>query len=161
MFQLPFYWMRRIVLSMGLITSLFLAGCWKSGDVMTAEEMKSVKIRFPNGFALRAELASTTAELLNGMKFRESLAPDRGMLFVHGKPGNYRYWMYQVLVPLDLIWMDHERRVVQLVHKAPPCPGPRENCLAYGGQAMAVYILEVPAGTAAREGLKVGNQLEF
>jgi uncharacterized membrane protein (UPF0127 family) len=153
--------MRRIVLLTGLLTPLFLAGCTEKGEVSEVGEINAVKIRFPSGFTVRAEMVTSTAEVLKGMKFRASLAADRGMLFVHGKPGNYHYWMYEVLIPLDMIWLDKDRRVVQLIHKAPPCPGPKEKCMAYGGNFPAVYILEVPAGTAAREGLKPGMQLEF
>jgi hypothetical protein len=83
------------------------------------------------------------------------------MLFMHSKEGSYAHWMYEVLVPLDMIWMDKDRRIVQLVHKAPPCPGPKDKCLSYGGQYPAIYVLELPAGTAARHGLKPGVQLDF
>lgn len=128
---------------------------------MDVAEMNTLKIRFPNGFTIRAEMMTRGEDLMKGMRFRPSLAADRGMLFMHGKEGSYQYWMHEVLVPLDMIWMNKDRRVVQLVHKAPPCPGPREKCPSYGGQFPAIYILEVPAGTAAKQGLKPGMQLDF
>jgi uncharacterized membrane protein (UPF0127 family) len=146
---------------MGLVVPLFFAGCSEKGQLSEARDLNTVKIRFPNGFEIRAEMVTSAAEIVTGMKFRPSLAPDRGMLFVHGKPGNYHYWMFEVQVPLDMIWMDQDRRIVQLIHKAPPCPGPKEKCLAYGGDFKSIYILEVPSGTAARQGLKPGMQLEF
>lgn len=128
---------------------------------MEAEQVNTVKVSFPNGFTIRAEMMTRSEDLLKGMKFRPSLAADRGMLFVHGKEASYQYWMHEVLVPLDMIWLDKNRRVVQIVHRAPPCPGPREKCPSYGGQFTAIYILEVPAGTAAKQGLKPGMQLDF
>ena len=55
------------------------------------------------------------------MQFRNSIAPDHGMLFVHRNPGKYAYWMYQTLIPLDMIWMDSKHNVVEIVENAPPC----------------------------------------
>jgi hypothetical protein len=120
-----------------------------------------MRVRFPDGFELRAELMVTQADLERGMKYRSSLAENRGMIFMHNEEGHYPYWMYEVQVPLDMIWMDKQRKIVQLVHKVPPCPGPKEKCLSYGGQFRAIYVLEVPSGTAAKHGLKPGMQLDF
>lgn len=90
-------------------------------------------VTFPNGTKIRAELAIQPADVMRGMKFRDSLPENEGMLFVHQKEGKYPYWMFEVKVPLDMIWMDRQHTVVQLVHKVPPCPGPQEKCLSYGG----------------------------
>jgi len=128
---------------------------------MEAGELNTVEIKLPDGFKIRAEMMVRPEDLVKGMKFRPSLEPNRGMLFMHSKEGSYAHWMYEVLIPLDMIWMDRNRRIVQVVHHAPPCPGPKEQCLSYGGQYPAIYILEVAAGTAARHGLKPGVQLDF
>lgn len=138
-----------------------LSGCSNRGPTIDASDLNTVEIRLPDGFKIRAEMMIRAEELLKGMKFRQSLAADRGMLFMHSREGRYQHWMHEVLVPLDMIWMDRDRRIVQLVHNAPPCPGPKEKCLSYGGQYISIYILEVPAGTAARHGLKPGTQLDF
>jgi uncharacterized membrane protein (UPF0127 family) len=69
--------------------------------------------------------------------------------------------MFQVRVALDLIWMDKGKRIVQIVHKAPPCPGPKEKCPSYGGAFPSSFVLEIPAGTAASNGLKPGMVLDF
>ena len=61
------------------------------------------------------ETMITDFEVLRGMMFRTSLAPDRGMLFVHPKPEHYTYWMYQTLIPLDIIWLDSNRDIVEMV----------------------------------------------
>ena len=125
------------------------------------EDFTTRVVTLPNGKKIRAELAMNPEDVMRGMKYRESLAPDRGMLFVHGKMGSYRYWMYEVKVPLDLIWMDTNRKIVQMVHNAPPCAGPPEKCPAYGGGQQALYVLELLAGTAAKQNLHPGDVLDF
>lgn len=140
---------------------LLLAGCGEEQKALRAEDYRTVPVAFPNGKVIRAEQMVNRQDMLNGMMFRESLGEDRGMLFYHGREGSHGYWMYQVKVPLDLLWINKAKKIVQIVHKAPPCPGPREACPSYGGAFPASYVLEVPAGSAAANGLKPGMTLDF
>jgi hypothetical protein len=71
----------------------------------TLEDMNTRLVTLPNGQGIRAEVMSATQDMMRGMMFRDALAADRGMLFVHQQPGNYPYWMFQVRIPLDMIWM--------------------------------------------------------
>jgi len=155
--------MRTEILRAALTAGLFmaLAGCGGDERVTRAEDYKTIAVKFPNGKEIRAEQVINRQDLTRGMMFRESLAPDRGMLFYHGHEGSYPYWMYQVKIPLDLVWLDKNKRIVQLLHKAPPCPGPRERCPTYGGAFPAAYVLEIAAGTAAANGLRPGMTLDF
>jgi uncharacterized membrane protein (UPF0127 family) len=84
------------------------------------------------------------------------------MLFVHNAEGQYPYWMYQCKISLDMIWMDRQRRIVEIAEQVPPCPpGPQEQCPNYGGHEPAMFVLELAAGQAARHGLKNGQAIEF
>jgi uncharacterized protein len=136
------------------------AGCG-AGDP-TYADLKQRWVKFPNGEKFRVELATTKTELQRGMKYRESLSPGTGMLFVYGKQGLYPHWMYEVKMPLDVIWMDGEKRIVQMAVDMKPCPpGPPESCRGFGGTYMAAYALEIQAGQAEKNGLKPGMRLEF
>lgn len=150
-------------LRMALVAAAVLAlgGCSQEQKAIRAEDYRTVPVKLPNGKEIRAEQMINRQDVLNGMMFREALPENRGMLFYHGKEGYYGYWMYQVKVPLDLIWLDKGKKIVQIVHKAPPCPGPRQQCPSYGGAFPASFVLEVPAGTAAANGLKPGMLLDF
>lgn len=142
------------------VVALSLAGCG-GGETASTAGYNTREVTLPNGKKIVAELAVYPADVLRGMKYRDSLAENRGMLFIHQKEGKYPYWMFEVKVPLDLIWMDRDHKVVQLVHRVPPCPGPQEKCLSYGGQFNAVYVLEVAAGVAAKNNIKPGMRLDF
>lgn len=141
--------------------ALALAGCSEGPKALKAEDYRTIAVKLPNGKEIRAEQMINQRDMLNGMMFREALADDRGMLFYHGREGHHAYWMYQVKVPLDLVWLDSRRKIVQIVHRAPPCPGPRERCPSYGGAFPASYVLEINAGQAAANGLKPGMALDF
>lgn len=140
--------------------ALILCSC---GDAPTKlEDLNTTEITFPNGAKVVAETMLEQLDLTRGMMFRDSLASDRGMLFVYGKSQKTPFWMYQVRLPLDIVWMDRNRRVVEIVPSAQPCTAKKSSeCPLYGGHEDALYILELNAGMAAKQGLKTGDVLLF
>ena len=125
-------------------------------------DLNATEVTFPNGKKVIAETMLREIDQMRGMMFRDSLAKDRGMLFVHPADGNYAYWMYQCRIPLDIIWMSHERRIVEIAANAPPCPSKSaKECPTFGGHEKARYVLELAGGGAAMYGLRVGDTLSF
>ena len=137
----------------------FAAGC-RSSNI--TDELDLSQVTFPNGVRINAETMRSEAELLRGLMFRESLAPGRGMLFIHPKEDTFHYWMYQTKIPLDMIWMDHDRRIVEMSLDTPPChSSSAKECPNYGGNYNSKYVLEVNAGIGRKNGLKTGDTLDF
>jgi hypothetical protein len=93
--------------------------------------------------------------------FRDSLPEGEGMLFIHDQPGNNRYWMYQVKVPLDIIWMDISGRIVEISENTPPCTTKAKDCPQYGGNETSMVILELPGGYGRKHGVAVGETIRF
>ena len=124
--------------------------------------LNTTEITFPNGKTVIAETKLRNEDQMLGMMFRDSLAKDRGMLFIHPQEGNVPYWMYQVRIPLDIIWMDHQRRIVEISANTPACTSKSSReCPNYGGHEKARYVLELAGGGVAMYALKVGDTLSF
>jgi len=98
---------------------------------------------------------------MRGMMFRDSLPEDRGMLFIHGEPGRYSYWMFQVRIPLDMLWLDANRNIVEISADTPPCQTAASQCPKYGGNQAALMVLELPGGSVKKHGLQVGQTIAF
>ena len=127
-----------------------------------ATQLPTTAVTLPNGRIIEAELALTPEEQARGLMYRSHLADDRGMLFVGDRAAPRSFWMYRCLIPLDMIWMDGARRIVEIVHAAPPCRDPDPaNCPSYGGNVNSVYVLELAAGQADANGLRVGDRVAF
>jgi len=142
-----------------LAAAFFAAGC---GTSNITDELDLTQVTLPNGAKINAETMRSEPELMRGLMFRESLAPNRGMLFIHPKENTFHYWMYQTKIPLDLIWMDHDRRIVEMSLDTPPCRSTSaKECPNYGGNFKSKYVLEVNAGVARKNGLKNGDSLDF
>jgi uncharacterized membrane protein (UPF0127 family) len=150
-----------ILILLTFLTSVLASvGCGPKAT--SADEFYSTPIKLPDGSVILAEQMRTPQEMMRGMMFRDELKPDRGMLFSHGSAGKFPYWMYQVRIPLDIIWVDERRRIVEISADTPPCSaGPASKCPQYGGHADALFVVELASGVAAKHGLKLGDMLVF
>jgi hypothetical protein len=115
---------------------------------------------FPDRTRVSAEIAATPEARQRGLMFRNALGPDEGMVFVFDQPGPHAFWMKNTLIPLDIIWLAADRRIVHIAHSVPPCKA--DPCPSYPPAAdTAVYVLEVASGVARRHALGVGDVLQF
>jgi uncharacterized membrane protein (UPF0127 family) len=118
-----------------------------------------VKVFFPGGKSVTAELAVTDEQRSRGLMFREKVLPDQGMLFVFESEGAHQFWMKNTLVPLDMLWLDSAKRVIYIAANVPPCK--EDPCPSYGPAVPARYVLELRGGGAAENGIKLHDQLQF
>ena len=117
------------------------------------------RIVFPDQFVVAVEVASDEETRSQGLMYRDHLADDRGMIFLFTQPGEYPFWMKNTLIPLDMIWMDSQHRIVHIAHDVQPCKA--DPCPNYPPNAQASSVLELAAGVAARHHLANGNVLRF
>lgn len=150
----------RLALPVVAIVAALSCGCG-GPSAIAPEDFGTRLITFPNGKSVRAEQMMRPEDVQRGMMFRDSLAPERGMLFLHGQEAAVPYWMFNVRIPLDIIWIDAQRRIVEIVPNAAPCLKPAGECPSYGGKRPALYVLELAGGVAAKNGLAEGQTLDF
>jgi uncharacterized protein len=106
------------------------------------------------------EIADDEEERAKGLMFRDEMATDRGMLFIHEREERLAYWMKNTRIPLDILYFDNERKLVFQQRDVPPCSA-GDRCPPYPSQAPARYVLELNAGQAQRLQLKDGVELRF
>lgn len=109
-----------------------------------------VVLRAPDGreVAVRSEIVATPAERQRGLMYRKTLDPDAGMLFLMGAEQPHRFWMKNTYVPLDMIWIGRDLRVVGVTENARPL-----TLDLRGIDAPSTYVLEVNAHFARRHGI--------
>ena len=117
------------------------------------------RIVLPDGSIVHVEVAADDDTRQQGLMYRDVLPPDRGMIFMFTKSGNYPFWMKNTLIPLDMIWIDDQKRIVHIAHDVQPCKA--DPCPSVPPNADARYVLELAAGVAARHGLANGQPLRF
>ena len=105
------------------------------------------------------EIADSSKERETGLMNREYLDPDSGMFFVFDKMGVYKFWMKNTLIPLDIIWIDENNKIIFIKENAEPCKV--EQCETFGSDEKAKYILEINGGLTDEMGLGVGDEINF
>lgn len=112
------------------------------------------------GERFTVEVADDDAERARGLMFRQHMADDAGMLFIHEEEAPRSYWMMNTIIPLDILYFDARRRLVSQRRDTPPCRS-TTRCPAYPSGVPARFVLELNAGQAARLGLSDGDVLEI
>mgnify|MGYP001591222898 CR=1 FL=1 len=134
-----------------------------------------------SGDRVRIEVRDTMLGRAQGLSGRtsESLGEDDGMLFVFASSSDYGFWMKDMLFEIDIIWIGEEKvaeekwddagsgvttkmKIVSISENAAPEPEKSLMSLTiYHPAAPVAYVLEVHAGTAARNGWKAGDEVKF
>ncbi len=132
-----------------------------AGPEPTSSDIRLVPVTTPAGVTILAELADTTEKRARGLMFRESLPKDRGMLFTFPEPQHWTFWMKNTRIPLDIIWMDRNRKIVHVERNVPGCNRTDDGCPQYQPNEEASYVLELAAGMADALKLHRGVKLQF
>ena len=106
------------------------------------------------------EIADTPETWEHGLMERTALAPDAGMLFIFPDVVPRAFWMMNTLIPLDMLFIGADRRIINIQDNALPCAPPR-RCSTYQSTAPAKYVLEIPGGRARTLGLRAGDHVHF
>jgi hypothetical protein len=148
------------------ILSLVIGACTQPtshvADAGTAPppiEVVLPRATLPDGATVDLELATTPEETTTGLMFRPSLPADRGMLLLWSEERYATIWMMNVLVPLDIVFLDDAGKVIEVVAHARPCPA--EPCPRFTPDEPSRAVLEMAAGNAAAHGITVGANIKF
>ncbi|MBE9062063.1 DUF192 domain-containing protein [cf. Phormidesmis sp. LEGE 11477] len=111
------------------------------------------------GETFEIEVAKTSSEQALGLMFRSALPDNRGMLFPFSPPRRVSFWMKDVPVALDMVFL-REGEVVAIAPEVPPCPA--LPCSSYGPDDQIVdQVLELRSGRAAEIDLQVGDTVSI
>lgn len=116
------------------------------------------KVCFNSGTCVNAEIADTGALREKGLMFREALKDDEAMLFVFDEVCLPSFWMKNVKFPLDIIWIDSDKKIVGIKEEAPVC---EQGCEVYPPEKQCKFALEVNAGFVRKNNLKIGDSVNF
>lgn len=105
------------------------------------------------------EVAETPNQQAKGLMYRQSLGEKEGMLFVFSKPDLHGMWMKNMNFSLDMIWLNSSYEITEMRENIAPCQS--INCSSYGTVSASMYVLEFPAGTIKKIGLKIGDKINL
>lgn len=102
------------------------------------------------------EVMNTPPARERGMMYRTSLGEDHGMLFVFPEEVEHAFWMKNTLIPLDMLFIARDGRIVGVHPEAVPL-----STASVSVGKPSLYVLEMNGGWAARHGVRTGDRLEL
>jgi uncharacterized membrane protein (UPF0127 family) len=124
-----------------------------------AQSLKAVPLSIESRGKLRryqVEVAATPGQQEIGLMFRKTMPTDHGMIFPMKPPRPVSFWMKNTWLPLDLIFIGPDKRIVRIAENAKPlsldlidCPEP------------VSAVLELNGGAARAAGISVGDSVRW
>lgn len=105
----------------------------------------------------KLEVAKTNLERQQGLSGREKLQEYAGMLFVFEKPGKYPFWMKDMRFPIDIIWVNENKTIVEINKNIQPETYPK----TFGPPSPIQYVIEINALASNKSKIEVGQTLDF
>ena len=104
----------------------------------------------------RVEVAATEDDQAKGLMFRKAMGADEGMIFPRNPPDFASFWMRNTVIPLDIIFIGTDRRVINISADAVPySENPRPS------MGLALAVLELNGGRAAELGIGPGAKVDW
>lgn len=154
------FWMKAFDIVGQTATIAFLAMTVIIPYLSTRPQHLEVKARTTiDDTSILLEVADTPGELSKGLKFRKELPQNRGMLFDLGKRHkNVPFWMHQVKIPLDIIYLDNGI-ITHIAANSPPCNANSSRICPIYKAPSATHVIELNAGKTASLNLQVGDRI--
>lgn len=102
------------------------------------------------------EVARTPEQQAHGLMNRQSLAPDRGMIFPYQPPQAVAFWMKNTLIPLDMVFIAPGGRILRIEQNAVPL-----SLEPVGSGDAVEAVLELNGGRTAELGVAAGDQVAW
>ncbi len=103
---------------------------------------------------IQVEFAATPQQRAQGLMFRQSMAPDTGMLFDFGDPTEVSMWMKNTYISLDMIFIKSDGVIRRIEQNTEP-----HSLATISSNGDVTGVLEVPAGTSRRLGIRPGDRV--
>ena len=133
------------------LLAFFAVSCSDAAPTVTAT------FRDPSGKALgvfQVEIAATNEERAKGLMFRKEMAESAGMIFLFPEPRELRFWMKNTYIPLDMVFVGADDKVLGVVENAAPLT---EDPRFVSGESK--YVVELGGGVAKKFGIGKGSIL--
>jgi uncharacterized membrane protein (UPF0127 family) len=143
-----------ILIAFILVAGIVAVGYFTGNDPEPQQKSNELII---NDSTFVIERATTQEERVQGLSGRESLAPGTGLLFVFDSEGDWGIWMKDMLISIDILWINSDKEVVHIEENISPDTYPT----SFRSPDPALYVLEINAGEAQSADISVGDTAVF
>ncbi len=140
------------------IIVLAFSGCYQTQELEQApNRIPKNSACFESGNCVSLEIAGTAQERATGLMNRQKLDENAGMLFIFDYSDRHSFWMKNTLIPLDIIWIGANGKIVYIAENVRPCT--ITDCPSIKPTESALLVLETNAGKARENNLQTGQKV--
>lgn len=133
--------------------SLLLTGC-EEKNVAVPGHIQTTQVQLGNQ-PFELEIADSYSSRERGLMFRKSMPANHGMIFIFDQPDVLGFWMKNTHIPLDIIYLDADRRVITIKQMKPL------DEKSVSSERPAKYAIEINAGMAKTAGVREGDVIHL
>jgi len=111
-------------------------------------------------YTIFADLADTFGKQTQGLMGRWRLHHHHGMLFVYKDEKPRSFWMKNMRIQIDIIYIDSDHKIVSIHPQVKPCPK-NGACPSVPSLEPAKYVLETQGGFTKRFNVDIGDLVQF
>lgn len=152
-----------IILAAVFIASVVIVFNYHAGVEQVLRDRPTSTVNFfshrDEGATIFVEVAATEAERARGLMNRSFLPPDQGMLFIFQDEDVRNFWMWNTLIPLDMIFVSADKKIMYIRDNVQPCL--TNDCPSYGSMYPAKYVVEVNGGFCKQNQVYEGQYIEI
>lgn len=95
-----------------------------------------------------------------GLSGVEHLPQNKGMLFWYDEASVLHFWMKDMKIPIDIVFIGPDMKVSHILKELEPCVD-IDRCPSYSSMRPALYVVEINSGLADKHGIRVGSEVEI
>lgn len=124
--------------------------------ISQSHESKEDFIDLDTGVTHKIKVKTAIDKKMGLMYRKKPLTDDTGLLFDYGRYGLFTFWMKNTFIPLEVICLDHNYKVVGVI----------ENMIPKSKKTRSLkkpfrYAIEVNNGYSYNKNIKIGDTIEF
>ena len=139
--------------------AILVIGYYAAGYGVRAEQEESLAVVIHGQDRMHrfvVEVARTPEEQARGLMFRHELDDHQGMLFPFEEERRTSFWMKNTYIPLDILFIDQQGRIVTLIENALP-----ESLAPIASRLPVIAVLEIKGGSAGKLGIREGDKVTW
>lgn len=140
-----------------IVLIVFLVGCVAVYQVIGDYLAKPISVRLGEG-VFETRVARTSTEIEQGLSGTSPLLKNQALLFDFPNEALWGIWMKDMSYPIDIVWLDADKKVIHIVTDAQPSSYPSTT---YRPAEAARYVIEFRAGTVRDSHITIGAQAVF
>ena len=118
----------------------------------------TTSLRLGDGI-FRARIAANETDRTKGLSGVTSLNLDQALLMAFPNEGKWNIWMKDMKIPIDIVWLDKDKKVIYVVLDAQPDDSTIPKI--FEPKTPAKYVIELPAGSVNSKAIKTNSTAVF